>query len=115
MRLPKPIQGALIAVTSGSSGACVWLPIEFRAVLRGLFGLPKREEPVEAPHDPERWRAVSGRSRLPPGSDVRGPCVMGFGVQVFVRQPGGVTLHTHLGGQPIRLFRTQRDPSVEVA
>jgi CubicO group peptidase (beta-lactamase class C family) len=75
---------AIVALTNGSPGAFVWMPIELRATVRRLVGLPDAAAPTAACHRPEAWGDLCGTYRLPPGSDLRGRAMMGGGVRIFV-------------------------------
>lgn len=153
----------IVALTNGSSGAFVWLPIEFGRLLRRLLGVPEQATRGDIPHRPEIWGELCGRYRLPRGSDLRGRAGMGGGVEVLVRggrlmlrvltpvpvlyrglpllpddpddpyvfrldlsplgmapvrvvfgrEPGGSTnvMRTHLGSEPMSLYRRRRQSS----
>lgn len=75
----------LIALTNGSSGAMVWLPIELGRLLRHLLAVPDEVARTDIPHHPEIWGDICGIYQLPPRvSDLRGRTMMG-GIEVFVR------------------------------
>jgi CubicO group peptidase (beta-lactamase class C family) len=86
----------VIALTNGSSGAFVWLPIELGRLLRHLLDIPDESVRTDIPHHPEIWSDICGRYRLPQGiSDLRGRVMMAGGAEVFVR-----------GGRPMVRVRT---------
>jgi hypothetical protein len=75
----------LIALTNGSSGAMVWLPLELGRLLHHLLAVPDDVVRTDIPHHPEVWGEICGRYQLPPRvSDLRGRLMMG-GVAVFAR------------------------------
>ena len=78
----------LIGFTNGSRGAFGWLPLELRAVLREVLGLPtdarRRRVTRNAAH-PEVWAQLLGRYVLPPRiADLRERLALGGGAHVFV-------------------------------
>jgi CubicO group peptidase (beta-lactamase class C family) len=76
----------LFALTNGSSGAFVWLPIELESLLRQLLGGSKSERRPSIPHQPHVWAALCGTYGFSPRvADVRQRVSLGGGVDVFVR------------------------------
>ncbi|HYU49029.1 MAG TPA: serine hydrolase domain-containing protein [Candidatus Limnocylindria bacterium] len=76
----------VIALTNGSSGAIVWLPIELGRLLRHLLDVPDEIVRTDVPHHPEIWGDICGHYRLPEGiSDLRQRVMMAGGAEVFIR------------------------------
>ncbi len=76
----------VIAFTTGTSLAMLWLPTELAGLLDHLLGVPLDEIRTDLPQRPETWAGICGTYRLPgPLTNVRARLMFGAGVQVFVR------------------------------
>jgi len=76
----------LVALTNGSSGAMMWMPIDFGGLLRHLLAVADDAIRGDIPQHPEIWDELCGRYQLPPRiSDLRQRLIFGGGVQIFVR------------------------------
>ncbi|MDF2145944.1 serine hydrolase [Knoellia sp. p5-6-4] len=77
----------VMALTNGSPGATMWMPVEMGRLLGFLLRVQAEEMRTDVPQHPEVWNEVCGWYSLSgPLTDVRARGALGAGVEVFVRR-----------------------------